>query len=216
MNKHASLFSVTRILHVIVILLLILPGASIAAEPDHYSIRVQEGLKLVETFYTFLLSDAELKDCPDIFTSSDSEIKVGEITKKTALIAEWEFFRNNKELFLFLSLYCENEPLVDIKDIMSQGLRGYYFLNPPPGNDHITEGHLYIVISGFTRSAEGILKQMFFPIEYDDDKNSYAISPGGIKINGLPVNYNYPEVESEKNFDMFERLGFKEQRGRRD
>ncbi len=214
MDKHVSLFSGTRVLYVIVILLLILPGVSITAEPDHYSIRIQEGLKLVETFYTFLLSDAELKDCPDIFTSSYPEIKVGEITKKTALIAEWEFFRNNKELLLFP--WCEYEPLDDIKDHMSQGFRGYYFLNPPPGNDHITEGHLYIVISGFTRHAKGVLKQMFFPIEYDEDKNSYAISPGGIKINGLPVNYNYPEVESEKNFDMFERLGFKEQRGRRD
>ena len=238
MDKHASLFSVTRILYIIVILFLILPGASIAAEPDHYSIRVQEGLRLVETFYTFLLSDTDLKDCPDIFDgyyygprwstpvqifAGDSSRWLGHVVhdffyeskarkrmEKKVLIAYWKMLRNNKELFLFP--YGENEPSHDVKDIMK--LRGYYFFKPPPGSDYITEGRLYIVISSATDYPDGFIKQVFFPIDYDEHKQAYAISTS-ILVNGIyygDFHDAYYGMYFYRDFDLVERLGFKKQK----
>ena len=238
MDKHVSLFSVTRILYIIVILFLILPGASIAAEPDHYSIRVQEGLRLVETFYTFLLSDTDLKDCPDIFDgyyygprwstpvqifAGDSSRWLGHVVhdffyeskarkrmERKVLIAYWKMLRNNKELFLFP--YGENEPSHDVKGILK--LRGYYFFNPPPGSDYIKEGHLSIVISSAIGYPDGFIKQVFFPIDYDERKQAYAISNNSL-INGI----YYGEFDDAyydryycRDVDLVEELGFTKQK----
>ncbi len=238
MDKHASLFSVTRILYIIVILFLILPGALIAVEPDHYSIRVQEGLRLVETFYTFLLSDADLKDCPDIFEgyyygprwsipvqifAGDSYYWLGHVVhdffyeskarkrmEKKVLIAYWKMLRNNKELFLFP--YGENEPSHDVKGIMK--LRGYYFFKPPPGSDYITEGYLSIVISSAIGYPDGFIKQVFFPICYDERKQAYAIS-NSILINGIfyeEFDVAHYGICFDRDFDLVEQLGFKKQK----
>jgi hypothetical protein len=206
MVKNVSLFSATRFLYVIIVLFLSLVSTSIAEKPDHFSIRVQEGLKLVETFYTFLLSDTDIKECPDILTNYyyGSESAKG---RKKALKSKWAFYRNNKELFLFP--YRENEPSHEIEDIMK--LRGYFFMNPPPWSDCITEGHLFIVLISGTGYPDGLYKQIFFPIEYDKRKQSYAISSATLKINGIFVD-NY----FDRDFDLFERLGFKKQKSNKD
>lgn len=171
-------------------------------------VHIREGLKLVETFYAYMLSDAELKDCPDIFSDMTGTTSVSRRKKEVFLV--WKFIRENTPLFLGLTEYGPPE-----KFFPSAGKAYQVLLSKSPEGLSIISG-MEIVLFTPLGSRSGIRKQISFPLLFNSEKNKYTIDALGIGVNGIAVEIStLLDLDGfrkyERDFDWFERLGFKKQ-----
>ncbi|MCF7855313.1 MAG: hypothetical protein K9N51_10990 [Candidatus Pacebacteria bacterium] len=166
--------------------------------------KVQAGFALVDQFYNALLTDSSVAECPDIFASDALEPAPSDHTPKTVLAERWQFLRANRSLFL--TDRYESGEFYHPEDFFSKSRKMIAFFNPPKGK-HYTEGFLYItLVSTVARTgADGIYKEIAFPIVPAGTPGEYKIEFLGIKINGVLLDM-YGDFE--RDYDLWNRLGF--------
>lgn len=155
---------------------------------------VVSGYKLVENFYSCLISDKMQETCNNIFDIApyqhEKEIK-----------PVWDYLRKNKKLFI-----SDSNLRKDV-DFFRWARKTVSYFNPRE-LDKITDGQLYITVVHTLpgRNNSGIYKEIAFPIGKDEKTGEYRIVFGNIKVNGILINY---ENDLIRDFDIIEALGFK-------
>jgi formylglycine-generating enzyme required for sulfatase activity len=177
---------------------------------DEFYAQLSEGLKLVETFYYYMVSDTPLEDCPDIFWILFDD-KGRESTKKKELKLAWEFVRQNS--WLFMGSPNEGRPP---KDFFKRAGKEYIVL-PPPLLDNLKEVRRFqIKVSGgrIGPGYTGYSHQVEFPIMFCERRNRNTIDLDTIYVNGFRIHVttfsDYPWYRPfERDFDWIDMLGFK-------
>jgi hypothetical protein len=163
---------------------------------------VSAGEKLVEEFYKHLGSDTTATNHPDIFTRDT--LGGRGLKKDVEAQKRWEFVLNNKELFLCERYVMANRyPPEDF--IRHAGKETRFFV--PEGKTFI-DGRLSVtLVASLSNNAEGVWKEITFPIVLDEESNSLRIQFENIKINGILID-PYADFE-RKPTNFYERLGFR-------
>jgi hypothetical protein len=165
---------------------------------------VQAGLVLVEQFYNALLTNSPVDECPDIFASDALDPDPSVQAPKDVLSERWRFLRVNRSLFLADSF--ENGKFYRPTDFFGKSRKMISFFNSPPAR-HYTEGLLYItLVSTVARvGADGVYKEIAFPIVPAGTPGEFRIEFLGIKVNGVLLDMS---GEFERAYDLWTRLGF--------
>jgi hypothetical protein len=176
-------------------------------------IHIKEGLKVVETFYEYLFSDTNLKDCPEIFYTTDFYLlgTVIPLMHRVETYYIWQFVRQNRSLF---TLAPE-----DINRPHFEYARKKYALTlqrtcPFDSALNSVIG-LEIILCGMVDVRSGIDKTIAFPIFFCERTQRYRIAYSIITVNGTSLDWSTAfhrimayDRKYERDFDLFEHLGF--------
>lgn len=185
-------------------LLLVGAVAVAAKEASAKDQKVQAGLALVEQFYNVLLTNSPVAECSDVFASDALDPAPSVQPPKEVLVERWRFLRMNRSLFL--TDRFENSEFYRPVDFFSKSRKMISFFNPPEAKPY-TEGLLYItLVSTVARvGADGVYKEIAFPIVPAETPGEYKIEFIGIKVNGVLLDMS---GDFERAYDLWNRLGF--------
>jgi len=162
--------------------------------------------QLIAEFYRHLLSEEPTSQLPQIFsepTTFASALKLpnleGVQDKAKATEMVWNYFRENKKLFLFSKL----DPLKPIK----KARLNYVFMafqNPATFFDGIFCVELIAPLS--EGGKEGVYKQIRFPLEKNTGPTGprYLIQETAITVNGILIDLT---GESNRTGNLYQQLG---------
>jgi len=221
--SQSSVFSIRSFTAILFLLFFLCFSLGFAqALPEHSSVtidetqlvKIEEGLKLVETFYEHMFSDINLKACPDIFvTSGLFEVFGRDLIRPIEIYQVWKFIRQNKSLFVH-----PNDSFHSQEQLFQQARKGYSW---NLARRKIDESNFIMVATGMkidlkyrTDPDSGIEKIVSFPITFCPGYREYRIDYTQISVNGIYVDWStvfhrlVGVKKYERNFDLFEHLGF--------
>jgi hypothetical protein len=169
--------------------------------------RIETPQQLVTSFYETLLAEVLTSEVPEIFSESAtiaSALKLpsleGVQDNVQATKDVWQYFRANKNLFLFNGV----EPSQTLKKCRLN----YCFVafsNPSTFFDGIFCVELTAPLS--TGGKEGVYKQIRLPLKKNDAPTGprYLIQVSMITVNGVMID---PSREFDRKGNLYQQLGF--------
>lgn len=167
----------------------------------------KEGLSVIEQFYHYMLSNDDLKDCPDIF-----EVITGstiERERANEVIQIWKFVRDNTTVLTGPLRYGSPDKFFATA---SKSYRMHLTRYGGPEGELVVVA-FDIILHLYAGNMSGITKEISFPLEYNEKQKRFLIDSGGIKVNGIQLEWTtlyYIEGyrKFERDFDWLEQLGF--------